>query len=129
MLAATRIRICPLAATKKTPRPSQNVSRCTSSCGATPATFGEAWAAWLAGKRKARPSYARSLEQIGGNWLLPVLQDVALDRVNGENCAMVFERIQMFNEEIETAREERRPTVNAMDFSVIGVRDGVLGEA
>lgn len=72
-------------------------------------TFGEAWAVWLAGKRKTRPSYARSLEQIGRNWLLPVLQDVTLDRVNGENCAMVFERIQMFNEEIETAHEERRP--------------------
>jgi len=36
VLAATRIRICPLAATKKTPRPSQNVSRFTSSRGATP---------------------------------------------------------------------------------------------
>jgi integrase len=75
-------------------------------------TFGEAWAAWLAGKRKARPSYANSLGQIGRNWLLPVLAGVALDRVNGEHCAMVFERIEMFNEEIEAAREDgRRPVL------------------
>jgi hypothetical protein len=40
-------------------------------------TFGEAWAAWLAGRRKARDSYANTLEQHGRNWLLPVLKDVA----------------------------------------------------
>ena len=75
-------------------------------------TFGEAWAAWLAGKRKARPSYANGLDQIGRNWLLPVLADVALDRLTGEHCAMVFERIEMFNEEIEAAREDgRRPVL------------------
>jgi integrase len=71
-------------------------------------TFGEAWPAWLAGKRKARPSYARGLDQLGRHWLLPVLKDVALDRLNGEHCAMVFERVEMFNEEIEAAREEKR---------------------
>lgn len=38
-------------------------------------TFGEAWAAWLAGRRKARDSYANTLEQHGRNWLLPVLKD------------------------------------------------------
>lgn len=59
-------------------------------------TFGEAWAAWLAGRRKARDSYANTLEQHGRNWLLPVLKDVALDRLTGEHCAMVFERIDMF---------------------------------
>jgi integrase len=74
----------------------------------TSETFGEAWAAWLAGRRKARPSYARSLDQIGRNWLLPVLSDTALDRISGESCAQVFQRITMFNEEIETAREEGR---------------------
>jgi integrase len=47
-------------------------------------TFGEAWRAWLAGKRKARPSYARNLDQLGHHWLLPVLEDVALDRLNCE---------------------------------------------
>ena len=75
-------------------------------------TFGEAWAAWLAGRRKARDSYANTLEQHGRNWLLPVLKDVALDRLTGEHCAMVFERIDMFNEEIEAAREaERKPVL------------------
>ena len=74
-------------------------------------TFGEAWAAWLAGKRKARPSYARGLDQMGRHWLLPVLADVALDRLNGEHCAMIFERIEMLNEEITAAREEKRKPV------------------
>jgi len=74
-------------------------------------TFGEAWAVWLAGRRKARDSYATTLEQHGRNWLLPVLADVALDRLTGEHCAMVFERVDMFNEEIEAAREEKRKPV------------------
>ena len=74
-------------------------------------TFGEAWEAWLAGRRKARPSYANTLAQHGRNWLLPVLADIALDRLTGEHCAMVFERIDMFNEEIEAAREEGRKPV------------------
>ena len=74
----------------------------------TSETFGDAWRAWLVGKRKARPSYARGLEQMGRHWLLPVLEDVSLDRLNGEHCAMVFERIEMFNEEMTAAREERR---------------------
>ncbi len=75
-------------------------------------TFGEAWAAWLASRRKARPSYANTLAQHGRNWLLPVLADVALDRLTGEHCAMVFERIDAFNEEIEAAREAgRKPTL------------------
>lgn len=75
-------------------------------------TFGEAWDAYLKGKRKARPSYANSLEQIGRNWLLPVLADVPIDRVNGELCAAVFERIDMFNEEYLAAKEAgRRPVL------------------
>jgi integrase len=74
-------------------------------------TFGEAWVVWLAGRRKARDSYANTLEQHGRNWLLPVLKDIPLDRLTGEHCAMVFERIDMFNEEIEAAREEKRKPV------------------
>ncbi len=74
-------------------------------------TFGEVWEAWLAGRRKVRPSYANTLAQHGRNWLLPVLADIALDRLTGEHCAMVFERIDMFNEEIERAREEGRAPV------------------
>lgn len=67
-------------------------------------TFSEAWGAWLAGRRKARDSYANTLEQHGRNWLLPVLGNVALERLTGEHCAMVFERLDAFNEEIEAAR-------------------------
>lgn len=74
-------------------------------------TFAEAWSSWLAGKRKARPGYINNLTQIGRNWLLPVLADVALDRLTGEQCAMVFERIEMFNEEIDAARAEDRDPV------------------
>jgi integrase len=74
-------------------------------------TFVEAWAEWLAGRRKARPSYAKTLEQHGRNWLLPVLSDVALDRLTGEHCALVFERIDAYNEEIEAAREAGRKPV------------------
>jgi integrase len=77
----------------------------------TSETFGEAWAAWLTGRRKARDSYANTLEQHGRNWLLPVLKDIPLDRLTGEHCAMVFERIDMFNEEIAAADEEKRKPV------------------
>ena len=48
-------------------------------------------------RRKARDSYAHTLGQHGRNWLLPVLADIPLDRLTGEHCAMVFERIDMFN--------------------------------
>ena len=67
----------------------------------------------MAGRQaQGRDSYANTLEQHGRNWLLPVLKDVALDRLTGEHCAMVFERIDMFNEEIEAAREaERKPVL------------------
>jgi hypothetical protein len=74
-------------------------------------TFGDAWAEWLAGRRKARDSYANMLEQHGPNWLLPVLKDIPLDRLTGEHCAMVFQRIDAFNEEIEAAREAGRKPV------------------
>jgi integrase len=74
-------------------------------------TFGQAWDTWLAGRRKARDSYLNTLEQHGRNWLLPVLKDIPLERLTGEHCAMVFERVDMFNEEIEAAREEKRRPV------------------
>jgi hypothetical protein len=74
-------------------------------------TFGEAWAIWLAGRRKARPSYTTTLAQHGRNWLLPVLADIPLERMTGEHCAMVFERVDMFNEEIEAAREGKRKPI------------------
>ena len=73
-----------------------------------PQAFGEAWDAWLAGKRKARPSYIKWLGEIGRNWLLPVIKDIQLDHVSGESCALVFSRIDDINEEIDLAREQGR---------------------
>jgi integrase len=74
-------------------------------------TFGVAWSAWLAGKKKLRPSAAKRLREVGDHWLLPVLEDIAVDRITGEHCAMVFERIEMFNEEVEAAKAEKRKPV------------------
>lgn len=71
-------------------------------------TFGEAWPVWLAGKKKLRPSARNSYQQIGRNWLLPVPADVAVDRLTSEHCAMVFERVDMFNEELEAAHAAGR---------------------
>jgi integrase len=58
------------------------------------------------------------LEQHGRNWLLPVLADVALDRLTGEHCAMVFERIDMADADVDTARAA--VTVNAALVQVGG---------
>lgn len=71
-------------------------------------TFGEAWAAWLAGKRKLKISSAKRYDEIGRHWLLPVLEDVLLEKLKDQHCAAVFERVDMFNEEIEAAAEAER---------------------
>ena len=74
-------------------------------------TFGHAWTAWLAGKKKLRPSAHRRLAQIGEHWLLPVLADVALERLNGAHCAAVFERIERINAEIVAQRADGKALV------------------
>jgi integrase len=75
-------------------------------------TFGAAWQTWLNGNREARPSYVRTLGQLGRTWLLPVLEDVEVDRIGGVQCQAVFERLWAFNDEIEAAkREERSPAL------------------
>jgi integrase len=83
--------------------------------GAGPAgsgeTFGQAWAGWLAGKRKLRPSSRRRLGQIGEHWLLLVLDGVLLERLNAAHCSMVFDRIELFNDEIGLAAAEDRAPV------------------
>jgi integrase len=83
--------------------------------GADPAgsgeRFGQAWDAWLAGKRRLRPSSRRRLEQIGEHWLRPVLADVLLERLNAQHCAQVFERAEAFNAEITAAEAEDRVPV------------------
>lgn len=74
-------------------------------------TFGEAWRTWLHGNREARPSYVRTLDQLGRIWLLPVLEDVEVDRIGGVQCQAVFERLWAFNDEIESAEAEGRNPV------------------
>jgi integrase len=93
--------------------------------GSSP-TFGESWAAWVAMKRKSRrASYVKAVEEHGDNWLLPVLADIPVDRVTGELCVMVFERIDLFNEEIEAAREEKRRPVLPGDVRAYPRNTGV----
>jgi len=41
---------------------------------------GEAWHAWLTGKKRLRASSAERLEIAGRHWILPVLADVPLER-------------------------------------------------
>lgn len=82
--------------------------------GAGPAgsgeTFGQAWETWLAGKRKLRPSSRKRLDEIGRHWLLPVLDGVLLERINAAHCSMVFDRVELFNDEIcLAAAEDRAP--------------------
>ncbi len=74
-------------------------------------SFGDAWRAWLAGKKRLRASAAKRLGEIGDHWLIPVLADIAVDRITGEHCAAVFARAEMFNDEIEAAREDGRKPV------------------
>ena len=88
-------------------------------------TFADVWRGWLAGKKKLRASSAKRLGEIGDHWLIPVLADIPVDRITGEHCAMVFERVDLFNEEIEAAREEKRAPVLPGDVrqrpKVVGV--------
>jgi integrase len=77
----------------------------------TGVTFGEAWAAWLAGKRRLRRSSRERIGQIGDHWLLPVLADVPLERLNGAHCAQVFGRIETINAEITARQGEGRAYV------------------
>ena len=74
-------------------------------------TFGQAWAAWLSGNRRLRPSARRRLEGIAAHWLLPVLADVPLERLNGAHCTAVFDRIDAINAEITAQRAAGKKTI------------------
>lgn len=74
--------------------------------GSAGVLFGGYWAGWLADKRKLRASSHRRLAQIGEHWLLPVLADVPLERLSGEDCKRVFRRILSIDSEI--ARQQGR---------------------
>lgn len=75
------------------------------------ATFGQTWTAWLAGKKRLRRSSRERLEQIGEHWLLPVLAEVPLERLNGAHVAEVFSRIERINAEITAQRRDSRAFV------------------
>jgi integrase len=68
------------------------------------ATFGQAWADWLAGNKRLRASARRRLDGIGRHWLLPVLADVPLERLSGAHCSAVFDRIDRINAGIASQR-------------------------
>jgi integrase len=74
-------------------------------------TFAEAWAAWLSGNRRLRPSARRRLEGIAEHWLLPVLADVPLERLNGAHCTAVFDRIDAINAEIAAQEAAGKKTI------------------
>ena len=78
----------------------------------TGVTFGEAWTAWLTGKKRLRQSARERLEQIGEHWLLPVLQDVPLERLNATHVSEVFTRIERINAEIIAQRGDGRAYVH-----------------
>jgi integrase len=87
--------------------------------GADPAapgvTFAQAWQGWLAGKKRLRPSARERLEQIGQHWLIPVLAEVPVERLNGGQCASVFERIDRINAEIAARTDSTRALVKVDD--------------
>ena len=102
----TRKRIGDMIATAKrgAPLPSaEDVAR-RIGVGLDPASTGistgEAWHAWLAGKKRLRASSAERLEIAGRHWILPVLADVPLERLNGAHVAEVFTRIERLNSEL-----------------------------
>jgi integrase len=90
-------------------------------------TFAEAWTAWLDGKRRLKASARRRLAQIGEHWLLPVLRDVPLDRMNGSHCARVFGRIEDFNAAIAAAADGREPVL-AGDVRQRGKHVGIASQ-
>jgi integrase len=79
--------------------------------GDTGVTFGESWAAWLSGNRRLRASARRRLEGIAEHWLLPVLADVPLERLNGAHCTAVFDRIDAINAEITAQQAAGKKTL------------------
>ncbi|HEX9515281.1 MAG TPA: tyrosine-type recombinase/integrase [Streptosporangiaceae bacterium] len=80
--------------------------------GSSGVTFGEAWTAWLAGKRKLRQSARARLEQIGAHWLIPAIGDVPLERLSGVHCAAVFQRIEHINAGIRAQQGDGRAFVH-----------------
>ena len=80
--------------------------------GAPAATFAEAWQSWLAGKKRLRQSARARIEQIGQHWLIPVLAEVPIERLNSSHCVAVFERIDRINTEIAASSHASRAYVH-----------------
>jgi integrase len=95
--------------------------------GAPEITFGEAWAAWLKGNKRLRPSARRRLEGIAAHWLLPVLADVPLERLNGSHCIAVFDRIDAINAEITAQQAASKTNIQVRDD--VRLRPTVIGVA
>jgi integrase len=76
------------------------------------ATFEQAWQSWLSGKKRLRQSTREHLEHIGRTWLIPVLADVPVERLNAGHCVAVFERIDRINSEIAARSDGSRAYVH-----------------
>lgn len=93
---ATRKRIGDLIATVKRGAALPSVEDVTRRIGvgidlaSTGISVGEAWHAWLAGKKRLREPSAERLELAGKHWILPVLADVPSERLNGAHVTEVF---------------------------------------
>jgi integrase len=74
-------------------------------------SFGEAWHAWLAGKKRLRRSSRERLEVAGEHWILPALADVPLERLNNAHVAEVFARMDAISAEIIARRGGSRSYV------------------
>lgn len=79
---------------------------------ATGVSVGEAWHAWLAGKKRLRASSHERLEVAGRHWILPAIGDVPLERLNGAHVAEVFARMERINTEIATRRGKNHAYVH-----------------
>ena len=76
--------------------------------GSTGVTVGEAWEAWLSGKKRLRRSSRERLEVAGRHWILPVLADVPLERLNNAHVSEVFARMERISAEIIARRGDAR---------------------
>ena len=80
--------------------------------GSTGVTVGEAWHAWLAGKKRLKRSSWERLEVAGRHWILPVLADVPLERLNNAHVSEVFARMERISAEIVDRRGDSRSYVH-----------------
>jgi integrase len=78
-------------------------------------TFGEAWPDFVSGNKRIKLSSRLRLIEIGEHWLMPVLADVPLERLNGTHCQDVFDRMDWINAEIIRQRGDGRAWIHVGD--------------